>query len=335
MGCYSSNYLPPGTRLKTVDEFLRLLGYESIRKVRNRGNRARTYYFYRDDDYKYTTGILARLSEDPQKKCLVVETSTSAWRSKFDSDFHNYTVKQVRARFGGYFVSDYGENRLLKYDGPVREKAEAGLYKAFASFHSNLQRVRIFNSHTSFLAPFDRKYETSVTTDVIGSLDPRVVAANLAVPFIVAALEGFFRSAYIALLLYSPKREKIFRGAKLRPNELDGIERGDYSASEAVAKWMSFQDMNQVSVAFKEVEPGLDIHGILKRPHGGRRGSFWEPLVRIIAQRHRLIHEADLKLGYHPQSLSKDVDLAEKSVKCVYNRLIDLRGWHRVEDWEF
>ncbi len=332
MGYDSHNYFPHGTRSKDIEEFVLLLGYQKGEKGPFSGMLGTPFYFYRDEDYKYITGIYSELYEDKKKKSLVFWARTTVWRSKYGSDFHNYTIKQLRSRFGGYFVTDFGKNRYFHYDGPVREKAEAGLYRTFGHFSSNIGRARHFISFASLLE--EGMYEVH-GVDFIDSHNPRIISANVLVPFIVSAVEDYFRSSYIALLRYSENREKILQNARLQGPELVLIDQRELTVPEAVAKWMSFQDLKRVALAYKELNSKLDIHGILKRPYGRRRESFWDLLDRLIFQRHALIHRAQLNLEYRPEKLKKDIDLVYKAMWRVYQTIIQVYGWSRVEKWEF
>lgn len=331
MGCDCTNYFPKGTRAKDVESFLYLLGYQKGEKGPFSGMIGTPYSFYRDEDYKYITGIYSELYED-KKKRLAFWTRTTIWRSKFDSDFHNYTIKQLKSRFGGYFESDYGRNRYFKYDGPIREKAEAGVYRAFGLFSSNIKKVKHFITFAKLLDEESHKIQG---VDFMDSHNPRIVAANLLVPFVIATVEDFFRSTFIALLRYSKVREKIIQNARLQGPELAAIDQGVLTVPEAVAKWMSFQDVNKISAAFKELDVKLDIHGILKRPYGRRKETFWALLERLIAQRHSLIHRAELDPSYRPDNLKRDIDLVAKAMWRVYQATISHNGWQGVEEWEF
>jgi hypothetical protein len=154
------------------------------------------------------------------------------------------------------------------------------------------------------------------------------------VPFLVSAIEDYFRSLYIALLRYSPNRERIIQNARLQGPELAAIDRGELTVPEAVAKWMSFQDLTKINAAYKELNPKYDLHGILKRPYGRHKASFWELLNRLITQRHALIHRAELAIDYKPNQLKRDIYLVEKALWRVYQELVKLNSWQPVDRWE-
>ncbi len=333
MGCDCTTYFPKGTISSDVKEFLLLLGFKRGKKGSFSGTLGTPYYYYKDDDYRHITGLYTEIYWDTKdKEQLKLWTRTTNSRSKFDSDFHNYTIKQIRKRFGGYFVSDYGRNRYFQFDGPAREKSEAGAYRAFSLFFENIQRADRFIDFANLLDENNHKIHG---IDFIDNHNPRILSANVLVPFLVSAIEDYFRSLYIALLRYSPIRERIVQSAKLQGPEIVSIDKGDLTVIEAVAKWMNFQDMSKVNAAFKDLSSKYDIYGILQRPYGRRRESLWDTLNRIIHQRHALIHRAELQTEYTPARLKSDIRLVEKSMWKIYAELIKHHKWHAVDRWDF
>jgi hypothetical protein len=333
MGCDCTTYFPKGTKPSDVEELLLLLGFQRGKKSPFSGTMGSPFYYYKDDNYRHITGLYAELSrgkDDPAQ--LLLWTRTTIWRSKFDSDFHNQTIKQLKKRFCGYFVSDFGRNRYFQFDGPVREKAEAGAYGAFSRLHSNIQRARGFIGFANLLD--DKTYKIQ-GVDFMDSHNPRILSANVLVPFLVSAIEDYFRSLYVALLRYSPNRERIIQNARLQGPDLAAIDRGELTVPEAVAKWKSFQDLDKINTAYKDLNNKCDLHGILKRPYGRLKGSFWDVLDRLIRQRHALIHRAELDVEYKPDRLRRDIVLVYKALWRVYEELVKLNNWQAVEKSEF
>ncbi len=332
MGCDCINYFPKGTRSADVEEFLMILGFKKGKKGLFSGNFGKPFNYYVDDHYRHITGVYSELYWDPDDRDqLCLWTRTTIWRSKFDSDFHNFTIKQIKKRFGGHFKSDFGKNRYFKFEGPVREKAEAGALAAYSRFHRNINRAERMISFSNLLD--DSKYEIH-GIDFVDSLNPRIVSTNVLVPFVVAAIEDYFRSLYIALLKYSDKRDKIFQRAKLSGSELPAIAYGELSVAEAVAKWMTFQDLSKVNQAMKEIDDRYDIHGMLKKPHGRAKESHWNLLERLIEQRHALIHHAELDSEYLPIRFKRDLKRVETAVWRIYQELIRLNSWEPVDKSE-
>jgi len=261
MGCDAISYFPDGTRQADVEEFLRILGFQSIKRSPFSARKAKAFSYYDDDDYRHITGLyieLYRSDEDPVG--LQLRTRTTIWRSKFDNDLHNRVLRQLRKRFSGNFVSDYGKNRYFPYDGPVREKAEAGAFTAYGVFYQNLQRAQRLQEDIAE----KREHERTIPGfDFLDTLNPRIIAANLLLPFLVGSLEDYLRSLYIALLRYSPKRDDVLARSQIRGADLSLIEEGQASVIEILAKQMSFQNLDRANDAFKGLDQRYDLYGLL------------------------------------------------------------------------
>lgn len=323
MGYDSTNHLPKGTRRAEVEGFLVLLDYEKLKRTKLTNSRSTPFSYWPDQDYRYLTGVYAEVasSDDGGVK---VWTHTTIWRSKFDADFHNSTIQQLKKRFGGYFISDYGKNRYFRDDAPIIEKAEAGCYAAYSRFHGNLVRARVFLSNQSF----DKKDWYPISQlDFIDSVNPKILSTNLVVPFLVSIIEDYFRSTYVALLRYSEKKASIFQNARLGATELLTISKGQSSVEEAVARWRSFQDMKKVCDAFKELDKKINLHGVLSRPYRRRKETPLVALERLIEQRHELIHQAEINSQYYPERVNKDVNTVDEAIKRVYRHLVKVHGW--------
>jgi hypothetical protein len=87
-------------------------------------------------------------------------------------------------------------------------------------------------------------------------------------------------------------------------------------------------------LTYRELDSKYDIHGVLRRPYGKHKLSFWEILNRLIAQRHDLIHRAELDAEYTPVNLRRDLDLTWKALWRVYQELVKINNWQPVEKWE-
>ncbi len=332
MGYDCTNHFPIKTKEKDVEDFLLLLGYEKGKKGLYSGMVVTPYFFYDDKDYKYITGIYSELYTDEDTGELLFCTSTTIWRSKFDCDFHNHTIRKLKKQFGGYFISDIGKNRYFKFEGVIREKAEAGVYQAYGRFSHNIKRAKNFASFSNLN---NNDTYPIQNVDFIDSMNPKLLATNVLVPYVLSAIEDFFRSTYIALLKYSDNKEKVIQNARIQGAELVLIDQGSLTVPEAVAKWMNFQEMDKVNKAFKHLDNRLDLHGVLRKPFGRKKENFWSMLVRIIELRHGIIHRAEMDFTYLPKDVESDLKYVEKAMWRFYQHLVNVYKWNEVEKWEF
>ena len=325
MGWDAYNTLPKGTREEDVFRFLEMLGYRQVPRHLWVPKGVKTFSFWRDDHYRYITGIYAEVYRE-HKPMLTVHTRTSIWRGNFDSEFHNLTIKELKRRFGGYFRTDYGRNRYFKFDGPVIEKAEGGCYAAYTRFHSNWQDIQMFLSSVNEAKLGFWSMPGIEFTDVHS---PKIMASNLAIVSLVSLVEDYFRACYVALLRYSPRRAEVLKGTRVTGQDLVSVADGASTVEEAISKWMSFQDISKICQSFKELDPTkMDFAGVLRRPYRRRRESLFDCVGRIIRQRHDLIHRAVVDPGYTPVEAMRDADSVYVSVRRIYQSLIATYGWN-------
>ncbi|WP_350657465.1 hypothetical protein [Psychrobacter sp. S1-30-MNA-CIBAN-0213] len=332
MGYDCTNHFPLKTKSKEVQEFLFLLGYEKGEKGFLSGMLGTPYFFFDSKDYKYVEGVYSELYTDEQTGELLFWSRTSVWRSKFDSDFHNYTIRELRKRFGGYFISDFGKNRYFKFEGVIRQEAEAGVHQAYGRFVHNIKRAYSF---IDFSDLNNNDVRPIKNIEMLDYLNPKLLATNILVPYILSIFEDFFRSTYIAILKYSENKEKIIHDARVQGAELVLIEQGSFTVPEAVAKWMNFQEMDKVHQAFKKLDKNIDLHGIFKKPCGRKKEDYWLLFKRIIELRHAIIHRAETDITYTPKKVEKDIQNVNKAIWQFYQHLIEVYDWNKVEEWEF
>lgn len=120
MGLDSTYYPPAKTKREDLEEFLSLLGYEKIRSPRFLEKlKASSYQYFSKKPYESEQGVGFTVLIDDGR--IVAHGRNTVWRNKADNDYHNNTLKQLRKRFGGHFVTDYGKNRYFSYSGINRK----------------------------------------------------------------------------------------------------------------------------------------------------------------------------------------------------------------------
>lgn len=335
MGYDCTSSFPKGTKRNEVEDFLILLGYELFNKKSNDDEIIREFSYFEKKDFRSITGIYAHLSQDKLSKEIKLWTRTTIWRSKFDSDFHNHTIKQLKLRFGGHFITDFGKNRYFKFSGVVREKAESGVYHAYSRFENNFKRIHLFINFSDLKN--NEKHPIHKDNEFIdlNYYNPKITTTNIIVPYLLSAIEDFFRSVFIALLIYSENKEKIISNARVQSAELIDIDNGILSVCEAVAKWMNFQEMTKVNQSFKQLDKNIDIQGVLLKPNGRRKETDLQLFERLIDHRHSLIHRAEITIDYYPDDLIKDIRLINRAIWNIYAHIRHVYNWQDVHQHEF
>ncbi len=120
MGHDATNYISKKVKINDLLEFITLLGYVKKSKYE--------FSFFKEDNYKYMCGIYLVVYNKGFDDIQVC-THTLFVCSTYDIDFQNFTIKQLKNRFGGYFITDKGKNRYLTINEPEKIGIEAGLFQ--------------------------------------------------------------------------------------------------------------------------------------------------------------------------------------------------------------
>ena len=103
MGCDCTNFLPKGTNRRDVEEFIGFLGYEKVERSVFTNPKSTPFSFWKDKDYRYITGVYSEVAPG-EKGGIEVWTRTTIWRSRFDSEYHNYTARCKSSKDLGHNV---------------------------------------------------------------------------------------------------------------------------------------------------------------------------------------------------------------------------------------
>jgi hypothetical protein len=168
--------------------------------------------------------------------------------------------------------------------------------------------------------------------DFLDAINPRVLSNNLLLPYLVATLEDYFKSTYIALLKYANNKLQVLRGLRLLGDAMASIAEGTIQVEEAAANSMSFQNMGRICGHFRDIDRKLDFAGILRKPYRRRRETLYDTLCRLIETRHAFIHQSRIHVDYRDDQLIKDLYSLEAAIARVYKFLLKTYGW-KYESW--
>ncbi len=325
MGCDCETILPAGTRCRDVTEFLNILGYRKFiqQSFFDTEPKGVWFYFFSKTDYKYLTGVSAHVVQFD--KSVHVYTRTQIWRSKYDNDFHNYTIRQLKKRFRGTFTSDHGKNRYFQYSGPVRSNAEAGCYHSMIRFDNHLASVGAYRTCREFKN--HQQWQPPNAFIVPIEMNPVIISNNLLLPFFVSAIEDYFKSSYIALLKYSPNKVSIFKNARIGSDTFIEMAERDTSFEDAICSRMSFQNINSICNNFKSLDKHLDLRAALQKPYRRQRETLFHTVDRIFNDRHALIHRSRLSPFYTERQVEKDIKTVEAAIVRVYKIICQNYVW--------
>lgn len=322
MGYDCANYLGKGTKLKDVQEFLILLGFEKINN--------NFFFFFERKSLVQLTGIDVSIYIDKTKR-IVVYSHTTVSKGFYEHEVHNNTLRQLKKRFGGYFTTSNGKNRYLTFGGPLRKNEEAACFKAYFEFDNN-KRVTLYQ-FISLLndseEKFSKWYKNKKILPVIRLTHPPIIASNIGIPYLLSTLEEYLRVTYIALFSFSGFKKEILKKSKIQNEDLYSIANESSSVEEIISKNKSFQNIDAIDNNFKEIDRKICFKDLLKRTTP--KSKYLEKLQNLIFTRHALIHQAQLNYYYSVEDYERDVKIVTEIIKIFYDNLIKIYKWHSRE----
>jgi hypothetical protein len=325
---YESTSVLPGAdaRRAAVLDVLRMLGYE--RAAADKGLISRHYWF-EEKDYRSYTGVLVVVRKGNGRD-LEVETHAPGARSYWDYEQQVRTIRTLRRFFGGRFETDSGTNRFWA-DVPLRAlPAQAGCHRAFERLGRNIIRAHIYLMNRAFP---QQQWQQLTGFDELDRLNPRLLSNHLLLPFLVAAIEDYLKSAFVALLRYSTRKMNLLRPARLPPERLRAVSDGTLTIEDAIAAGLPFQNILAAFEQFRILEPKLDLAGELRRPFRRRRERLLESLQRLVERRHAFIHRVESDLSFDDEDVARAVADVEVALTRVQERIYGFYGWPMDRGW--
>lgn len=328
MSYESESVLGEPARPRDVREFVELLGYKKIATASSKQyGMLEQYQYFEAVDYRSWTGVW--LTIRVKAPSLIVSTRSTAGRSYHDLEQQNRTIAHLRKRFGGYFRTDAGKGRYMRHASAPPEPADSGCYIAFQRFgHNLIQGKNYLDART-----FPRAHDTELDELLLQmGISPRLLSNNMLVPYIVAALEDYFKSTFIALLKYSPRKQSFFKGLRLQGDHLAAISDG-HSVESQVAEILPFQSISSVARHFATIDPKLDIAGPLKKPFRRRKQSLYDLMEMLTLSRHNFIHRTQLDLSLTDERMDNLIYDLEEAITRVYKRIVAYHKWDFRPSW--
>lgn len=287
------------------------------------------------EDFMSTSGVDASVFplDDDGKKVWnttndwALRTRTSIWASSFDKEHQNRTVRKVRKLFGGSFYNDhFGRNRYIVIDKGKSTPASRGIYGVLTRLEGELDRLEYALPREQIKALGTPRGEITEANDETGILqfmkqfDPSRVVYNALVPFLVAVLEHFFRETFEILLKYDLHAQKTIenKNRKVSFSEARAIAEGELTLERVASGWFSFQNVDSIQKAYKEVH-GIDVLKVLRRRKKvrDRLPVLMDALMNLIGARHGVVHHFSIDRELDHERFSELLDLVRTILKVV------------------
>jgi hypothetical protein len=332
MSYESENVFPADVGARTVREFLALLGYQGPSILRFESARFEQFFWFDSTDYRSWSGVDLSTHLGPQGH-VVVNTRTPIARSYYDLVHQNKTISELHRRFGGSFRTDEGPRRYLRPEAGPPSPPASGCHLAFERFGANLIKASSCHQARQFPHLPERTAKGLKGFEFLLDFDPRVLANNTLVPFLVAAVEDYFKSTFVALLRYSARKASFLKGVRLQGDQLLAIAEGKNTVEEQVAETLPFQRPAVVFRHFDALDPKLDLAGALRKPYHRRAQSLFDSIDSLVLARHDLIHRATLNRTMSDDKIDSIIHDLDVSATRVYRRITDHYGWVFDRGW--
>jgi hypothetical protein len=301
--------VPSAATKKQLTTLLEELGFEARKNVFWPGPKGTASLFWSEpQDFKSTSGVDASVFplNDEGKEALkttndwALRTRTSIWASSFDKEYQNRTVRLVRKVFGGSFYNDhYGHNRYNLIEKKKSTPASRGIYSVLTRINGELEALEAALPDAmanEVMTPGGKITEKSDKTGILQvaqRLDPSRVVYNALVPFLVAAIEHFFRDSFEIMLKYDDSAQSALESGNKRVSyaEASALVHGDLAIERIASGWYSFQNVDSIQKAYKEVF-GIDVWKVLRRRKKVRDKLplLMNELKSLIGARHGVVH---------------------------------------------
>lgn len=254
-------------------------------------------------DYKSIDGLEAVIypEKEKSKKGWSVLTRTRVWASAYDKQKQNEVIKKLRKQFGGYFYNDSsGKNRYIKIDNSeFMTPTESGIFQIYERVKSQLSKLNYaINDHNE---PDYLENNANAHKDIVDLIKenlPSLALYNSLVPFLISALEHFFRELFVVLIEFDSFGKEEIKKVKLKDTrefntieDVFNIKNGLTMLEREVAKGYNFQNLDRINETFKRFLK-IDIRAILstKKIVLGRNVFLSSELEELIQRRHSIIH---------------------------------------------
>jgi hypothetical protein len=297
-----------------------LLGYRPNKDGLVIPNRAASYFWYEETDYKSWSGV--ELDVYQKRNLLTIDTRSSVSRSYWDLKHQNQTLRLIRGLFGGHFTTDAGRNRCWIPDEPPPSPISSGCFLARWRFHNALGTARVYLMTRKLEGNIARNHPTGL--EAIDKLNPRLLSNNLLIPYVIAVWQDYFRSTFAAALKYAGKREAALKRSRLSHAQLEQIATAEKPVERAISECFSFQRPSLIGENFKLLDSKLDIASALRKPYRNRKTTLFDSIESLVERRNTFVHTGEIDPLLYDKLLNRTLaDIVE-----AVNRAYAVMGTH-------
>lgn len=289
-------YVPSASR-SDLRRHLLQSGFSRSKRFTVRPDEAVDFFrWFQSEDYRSFEGVEAVVfgTSDSERSQFgggtwSLYTRTRLGASTFDREKQNEVIRTARKAFGGRFLNDcYGVNRYTPIWDDPRTPAGRGIWLLYEEVVDRLEAV-------SYVLPEEQPAFHDLPKELayLRDFDPSRILYNALLPFLLAAIECFFKETFIILLRYDANAKSKIREdrRKIELREVLAISAGERIIEAAIADRYSFQNINQIHNAFDDWL-GIDVWKLIRRDRKTERAvrTLEEAVSTLVDHRHDVIH---------------------------------------------
>jgi hypothetical protein len=149
-------------------------------------------------------------------------------------------------------------------------------------------------------------------------MNPRLLANNLLIPYVIAVWEDYFRSTFAAALKYTWKREAALKKARLGHAQLEQIATAAKPVEQTISECFSFQRPSLIGENFKLLDAKLDIVAALRKPYRRRKATLFDSIEALVERRNAFVHAGEMDLSLYDESLNRTLTDIVEAVNRAY-----------------
>ncbi len=339
-------FYPAKASRKSLRDFLLAEGFNSCDYFLKPFPKGSLYYsWFNKDQYRSLDGVEAIIhlkeGQSLQNKWMLF-TRTRVWASAYDRQKQNEIIRNARRLFGGHFYNDsVGKNKYTVIDkSEYLLPQESGIFQVYERIKSQIYELKDAIEDHKDSIHFD--LEEGTHKDIVAlvkSRRPSIALYNSLLPFLVSALEHYFRELFTVLIEFDEVGHSRLQELKLKDvkeintvGDLYKLTNKERKIENLVAKGYNFQNLEVITKTFKDYL-NIDIRKILKTQVKIGKKNIWvfDEVDEIIQRRHWMIHHFGFSTDVDKDKYIYFMSLINHAIDLVTSEIETTKGFKIIE----
>jgi hypothetical protein len=316
-----------------LKKYIVSLGFQPCKHLWDWPKGTLNYFWFNNIDFKSIDGVSADIYPVDKTENIYSENGWALHvrnlynASIFDVIMLNTVLRGARKLFGGTISGDYGVNKYAPLWEDKSTPLSRGISYTYSKVINSLDALKFTLPNEVMDKQFNEKTANKREKEVINMIkkyDPMRILYNGLVPFIISAIEYYFSKIFVILLKYDKNAKNRINdyNQKIDFQQLLQIKSDKITIEEIIAKNYSFQNLNQITKAYKEWV-NIDVKRILytKKRIGNKVKYLENGLDELIQYRHNIVHQFSVDNNLSKNNLLSLISIIEKSIVEITKHL--------------